>query len=821
MGHPPDEAAKKGGVNLSGLSRFLAKPNVRAILLLDLVEFDVDERKREWFDGCKFQHTSLFPIARYELFRTFLLAAAGYFFLPYEAVIALIVGGIGLAGVHTLFEERAKRTEKPNSLRLKQLKALIIGKAIYWAAAFAACLYFAPEPLRIPIGMMTTLALVSQGIKLIAIPKTGMLVAAIQAVAISGTFFWLGGVANTIAGIFTILSLNAVHWGLYNLHYLFATRRLRTRELREKNETVQLLLNQYDEEGSDWLFETDHEGRLLNPSERFAKAAGISREELKGLRFSSLMEHSHERDEYRGRVMAGQSVRDLVVQVNVKGQRRYWSLSVRPFEDHETGAKIWRGFVADVTKAREAEEKVAFLAHNDPLTGLPNRNLFGATLGLALSRREPDRNVAIIQVDLSQFREVNDMHGHEIGDHVLIDSALAIKAAAPQDATIARLGGDEFAVIIEDLGDPEAAQRTAKAIAAALRQPVTIDGHQFKMGSRIGLAMAPQDGETSEDILRAANLALQDAKTKGRNAITVFDAEMQQLMRDRRKLEQDLRKALVNGELEVQYQPLVDSGSGNPVGYEALLRWHHPQRGSISPALFIPIAEESGQIIPIGGWVLREALNEAATWPEDIFISINLSPIQMKDPKLVSNIFMALSASGVAPSRVELEITESVLLTDNEENLAILHKIRDLGVKIVMDDFGTGYSSLSYLRSFPFDKIKIDRCFVTDLAEKSDSQAIVNAVIKLAEELGMCTLAEGVENIEQLERLRETGCEQVQGFLFSRAQPSSELAHKQAGAQPASPPKPTVTPFVKGKPDDTVKPGRAKVQNSRQQRAAG
>ena len=293
---------------------------------------------------------------------------------------------------------------------------------------------------------------------------------------------------------------------------------------------------------------------------------------------------------------------------------------------------------------------------------------------------------------------------------------------------------------------------------------------------------------------------------------------MKEQIQNRRLLERDLRKALVRGELEVHYQALVAADTGIAVGYEALLRWRHPERGMISPLDFIPIAEENGQIIPIGAWVLREALMEASTWPEDIFISINLSPVQMKDAKLVSNIFMALSTSGVCPSRVELEITESVLLTDNEENLAILHKIRDLGVKIVMDDFGTGYSSLSYLRAFPFDKIKIDRCFVTDLAEKSDSQAIVSAVIKLAEELGMCTLAEGVENIEQLERLRRTGCEQVQGFLFSRARPGSELEHKKPGQRHMPVGGATVTPFVKGEVDRGFK---QQPTTAEEQRAAG
>jgi len=786
---------------LSGFADFMAHPKVRAITLNRLIDYEVDPRNREWFAGCKLEHTLSFPFRSYTIVRTILVTAAAANFLPPPLLAPIAGAGLLMTMLYWLFTRSAAREDLSESVKLDRLRRLVIMASVMWTATTFACIWMAPPRSDETFVLIAALALMIDSLGLIALPGLALGLAALQVSGISAALLLRGGGEDLVAAAIAPLSLTCIHWGVFHLHYLFATRRLRTRELKEKNETIQLLLNQYDEEGSDWLFETDNEGRFLNPSERFCLAAGISRAELTGMRFSNLMVPGEERDLYRELVMSGRPVRDLVVPVQVKSRRRWWSLSVRPFPDAEGGHTIWRGFVADITKAREAEDKVAFLAHYDPLTGLPNRNLFTASLHQSLERRAENERVAVIQIDLSHFKEVNEMHGHEIGDHVLIDTAQALKSAAPPNATVARLGGDEFAIVLEQMRDAESVTRTAKTMSNNLRQPVTIDGQQFQIGVRMGLAVAPDNGETSEDMMRAAHHALLDAKTKGRNAISVFDPAMKEQVQDRRKLERDLRKALVRGELEVHYQALVSADSGKAVGYEALLRWNHPERGMISPVTFIPIAEETGQIIPIGAWVLREALMEASTWPEDIFISINLSPVQMKDPKLVSTIFMAISASGVAPSRVELEITESVLLTDNEENLALLHKIRDLGVKIVMDDFGTGYSSLSYLRSFPFDKIKIDRCFVTDLAEKSDSQAIVSAVIKLAEELGMCTLAEGVENIEQLERLRRTGCEQVQGFLFSRARPGSELEHKKKGRPTPPALGATVTPFIKGEVD--------------------
>jgi diguanylate cyclase (GGDEF)-like protein/PAS domain S-box-containing protein len=770
---------------------------MQPVTLAHLIDREVDYRHSEWFAGCMANHASGFPAVRYELGRIALLGAASFAFLSLPIWLVLVGSGLVVTAAKALYLSRNDSDQD----HLNRLGIAAFARAAWWSAATCGCVALAPPEWRAPLVMIAALAVAIDSMSLIALPLVALGTAAIQLVAIAGALAWLGGPADLIAAAAALLNLFFVHWGVFHLNHTLAMRHLRTRELKDRNETVQLLLNYYDEESSDWLFECDRTGRILNPSERFCEATRLSRRELGGMRFTQFMLDSPGRTSFRERVQAGEPFRDLVAPVSIANDVRWWSLSARPAFDAEGEHTGWRGFIADVTKTRQAEEKAAFMENYDVLTGLPNRHLFTETLVTSLQRRESADLVAVLQIDLSQFKTINDTHGHTAGDRVLAEIGKRIESAVPPHAMIGRLGGDEFAVIIENARNPEISLRTAKAVSAALNRPAEIDGQQMPLGACIGVAHGPCDGETAEEVMRAADLALHDAKSKGRHGASLFVPEMQAQAKDRRQLELDLRGALTRHELEVHYQPLLNAESGKTVGYEALLRWKHPARGMVPPTQFIPIAEESGQIIPIGAWVLREALMEASRWPQDIFISINLSPIQMRDPRLVSTIFMALSASGVAPHRVELEITESVLLSDSEENLALLHKIRDLGVKIVMDDFGTGYSSLSYLRSFPFDKIKIDRCFVTDLAEESDSQAIVSAVIKLAEELGMCTLAEGVENIEQLDRLRQTGCEQVQGFLFSRARPASELEHHNGGHRPiagARPERASVTPFRVG-----------------------
>ncbi|MDB5524959.1 MAG: putative diguanylate cyclase (GGDEF)/phosphodiesterase with sensor [Rhizobium sp.] len=435
------------------------------------------------------------------------------------------------------------------------------------------------------------------------------------------------------------------------------------------------------------------------------------------------------------------------------------------------------GFVAtheDVTERKAVEDRIAHMAHHDALTGLPNRVLFREKLDEALARLPNGESFYVLCLDLDHFKDVNDTLGHPIGDKLLCAVSDKLSHAVNRADMVARLGGDEFA-IIQLNATPQDNTALAQTLIDMLNTPFEIEGHQVLVGVSIGIAVAPTDGDDPDALLKAADMALYRAKTDGRGAYQFFEPAMDAKMQARRALELDLRKALPNGELEVYYQPLVNLEQDRISGFEALLRWHHPERGMISPAVFIPLAEEIGLITKIGAWVLKQACAEAATWPNDIRVAVNFSPAQFKSRSLILDITSALAASGLRPKRLEVEITESVMLQDTDAVLQTLHQIRELGVRISMDDFGTGYSSLSYLRKFPFDKIKIDQSFVRDLTDKADSIAIVKAVATMSASLGMDTVAEGVETLDQLSKVRLEGCTEVQGYLFSKPRPSKEI----------------------------------------------
>jgi diguanylate cyclase (GGDEF)-like protein len=437
------------------------------------------------------------------------------------------------------------------------------------------------------------------------------------------------------------------------------------------------------------------------------------------------------------------------------------------------------GWVAthdDITERKQAEARIAHMARHDTLTDLPNRAHFRERLDEALSRiQRYGGRLSVLSVDLDRFKEVNDSLGHPIGDKLLREAAGRLRNCAREVDIVARFGGDEFAVLQTGLQRPEDASALAHRIVQAVSEPYEIEGHSLVIGASVGIATAPADGGDADQLIRNADMALYRAKAEGRGTFCFFEAEMNERAQARRALELDLREALEQGEFELYYQPLVNVRTGDVTGFEALLRWIHPERGLVSPAEFIPLAEEIGVIVPLGEWVLRQACREAAGWPAGMKVAVNLSPIQFRSRNLVQAVIVALAVSKLPASRLELEITESVLLQETDTTLATLHQLRSLGVRISMDDFGTGYSSLNYLRSFPFDKIKIDRSFIGDLAANADCEAIVRAVTGLGSSLGMTTTAEGVETRDQLEKLRAEGCTEVQGYYFSAPRPATEI----------------------------------------------
>jgi diguanylate cyclase (GGDEF)-like protein len=450
---------------------------------------------------------------------------------------------------------------------------------------------------------------------------------------------------------------------------------------------------------------------------------------------------------------------------------RIVAVSQRPMQDGG-----WVAVHEDITERRRAEAKIAHLARHDMLTNLPNRVLFREHLENAFDRLQPDRGFAVHCLDLDHFKTVNDTLGHPIGDELLKLVAARLIEAVPATDFMARIGGDEFAVVQTNVTQPEQCSQLASRIVELVSRPYDIDGRHIVIGTSIGIAIAPNDGANPDLLLKNADMALYLAKGDGRGTHRFFEREMDKRLQSRRALELDLRKAIANSEFELYYQPILYLQTGKVSGFEALVRWNHPEKGMISPADFIPVAEETGLILPLGEWVLRTACHHAAHWPQPVGVAVNLSAMQFKGRNLVQLTLNALAASGLAAGRLDLEITESVLLQDETHTIAILHQLRDIGVQISMDDFGTGYSSLAYLRNFPFDKIKIDRSFVRDMLVRKDCQAIVHAVVGLARSLGITTIIEGIETKEQLDTAKADGCDEGQGYLFSKPMPEGQVA---------------------------------------------
>lgn len=608
-----------------------------------------------------------------------------------------------------------------------------------------------------------------------SIPRAQTFYIAIQTILLAFSFLFVKGAAGVPSVALLMFFAVAVD-SIYRLSFLnFVKRHIYAAKQKDAAETVKLLLNDYAEQSSDWLWETDECKRIAQSSERFALAAGMATEDLDGTHIVDLFAESAERQSLLQLIERGESVRNLALPISVQGEVRWWRISCRFMNSSNGASGALRGVATDITIAKQAKDQIAHLAHFDSLTDLPNRSSFHQSLQHSVTRLKSHQQLAVLYLDIDRFKEINDTMGHRTGDLVLQEVGNRLSAAVGSGDVVARLSGDEFAVCLNHIDSTEDVIRTASEIVEKVSAPLEIDGHRVVSGVSLGVAVSNEESDTAEGLLQYADIALYKSKQNGRGCVTIFEPYMLTAIQDRRTIELDLLTALKGREFELHYQPLCDIETREPIGYEALIRWNHPTKGMIAPNDFIPVAETTGMIIQLGEWVIRTALDELKNWPEHLSVSVNLSPAQMHSPNLLPTIVHALASAGVEPHRLELEITETVIMTNNQANFDLLNKIRSLGIKIALDDFGTGYSSLNYLRSFPFDKIKIDRCFVEEVVSREDCQAIIRSITGLASSLGMVTTAEGIECEEQLAQLKIDGCQQAQGYLFSKAIPASEI----------------------------------------------
>lgn len=567
--------------------------------------------------------------------------------------------------------------------------------------------------------------------------------------------------------------------------HLFISQLMAKASADEKTQVIGLLLNEFEQGAADWLWQTDREGRIVDPSARFADALNIDLAELAGWRLLALANPGPERDTLTRLMTAQSAFRDLELPVSAADGQRWLALSGQPIIERDVFCGF-RGVASDITASRQASRHIAYLAHNDSLTGLPNRLSLRQCFERLIKETPSGARLAsaLLILDVDQFKWVNDTLGHPGGDALLRRLSTRLTASVPDAMLISRLGGDEFAILLADDLTPDDVRAQVDAITAIMASPFAIMETTVQSGVSIGVRLITPEDRDPDVLLRHADLALYRAKADGRGRACYFVADMEAAAQERRLIEADLRLAIERGEFHLALQPLWDIQTGGMIGFEALVRWQHPERGLLAPAAFIAIAEQCGLIEPIGNWVLRAALEAARELPDTVTVAVNISPTQLVNPSFAGMVINALATTGVAAHRLELEITESALFDGSESNLMALRQVAQMGVHIALDDFGTGYSSLSHLQMFPFNKIKIDRSFVAQVVEREDCRAIIRAVCAMARSMNMVTTAEGVETEEQLALIRAVGCHQVQGYLLSRPVSLDSLKATLAGPTP-------------------------------------
>ena len=652
---------------------------------------------------------------------------------------------------------------------------------IAWAAAFHLFAPHASPPQLLALWAVMTTLMAGSAFALSAMPLATAVFLLIVGSDVSFVMYHLGltlisGIAAVFTGGFVGACLNAGR--------TFVIHESAELALAEKNEVVSLLLREFDDSGGDWMWQTDASKCLTHVSPRFAYALGV---ETEALETKPLLQILAGESWEAGNFSAGlrdlaeklkrrESFSDLILPVTIGGESHFWEMSASPRYDERGSFLGFRGVGSDVTAQRRSADKINHMARFDTLTGLPNRLQVTEALGEAMAEADRWRGrCAFMMIDLDRFKQVNDTLGHPIGDRLLTRVAERLQSLMMEKDMCGRLGGDEFGVVVRDASDTAKLQRLARNIIETLSKPYEVDHHTLYIGASVGTAIGPRDGRSVEMLIRSADLALYRSKDEGGGAHNAYEPQLHAHAEERRILEIALRQALEKKQFHIHYQPVVSADGGAIEGFEALLRWQHPELGNVSPARFVPVAEEARLIGPIGEWVLRSACEEAMRWPETVRIAVNVSAEQLTDPNFLTAVISSLAHSRLPANRLELEVTESVFMREGTGAVAVLEQLMKLGIRLALDDFGTGYSSLGYLSKTKFSTIKIDRSFVQAASKNvPEALAIIRAVVALADSLGMATTAEGVETDSEYQLVRRLGCRKVQGYLFGRPMAPSD-----------------------------------------------
>lgn len=700
---------------------------------------------------------------------------------------------VAATAVATFFEWFRRRNDPPDEpVSPREIWTLTAILAM-GSAGYAALMTFMFDAVdadgRLIVTGLALVTLTMGGWMFAALPRVAVICTSVMSI---GTMFGLGVVnpghrlLALLIGLCWLVALSAI----LGTARTFLTGLIANTEIERQRELVGLLLHDFEESASDWLWETDQNSKMVRVSASLASALAMDREELVGRSFVGViagLEAPSEHAETHEVSIANMTSKfekvepfsDLTIPIVVSGLNRWWSITAKPLFTAAGALQGWRGVGSDVTLLRQREIEMIRLANVDSLTGIPNRHQFNCELAAHFAATKSTGNsCTLLLLDLDDFKMVNDSLGHAAGDRLLKIVANRLVSAVDEGVLVARVGGDEFVVLVESILSRQEVDDLANKIRSVLAEPLRIDSHDIDVRTSIGVGFAPTDASTAEQLLRVCDMALYASKASGRNTHSFFHTGMDLQAKDKLNLLADLRSGLDRSEYLLHHQPLVDISNGAIVGVEALVRWDHPTRGLVPPDDFIPLTEESGLIVPLGTWIMNQACREAMRLPSHLTMAVNVSARQFTGSDLLQVVSDALRKSGLPSHRLIIEVTESTLMADTTTTQAILHGLRRMGVRIALDDFGTGYSSLSYLRTFPLDKLKIDRSFVSTLGDdgrSGDSVAIAVAIVQLAEALRLETVAEGIETEAQAACLRGIGCTHGQGYLFARPMPIDDV----------------------------------------------